>query len=47
VPWRYDGGRPELRHAPLLGAHTDEVLREWAGFGPGQADELRETGVLA
>ena len=28
VPWLWDGSRPVLRHAPCLGEHTDEVVRE-------------------
>ena len=34
-------GRP----APLLGQHTDEVLRD-AGYGPMEVRALREAGVV-
>jgi crotonobetainyl-CoA:carnitine CoA-transferase CaiB-like acyl-CoA transferase len=30
VPWRYDGERPPLGHAPRLGAATEAVLAEAA-----------------
>jgi len=33
------------RAPPLLGEHTDEVLREF-GFGKEQATALREQGVI-
>ena len=33
------------RHPPLLGEHTDEVLRE-LGFGEGDVTRLRETGAV-
>ena len=26
IPWRYDGKRPELRHAPLLDADRAAIL---------------------
>ena len=31
---------------PLLGEHTDEVLREWLGYSAGQIDELRVGSVI-
>jgi crotonobetainyl-CoA:carnitine CoA-transferase CaiB-like acyl-CoA transferase len=33
--------------APLLGEHTDEVLRELLGATPEQLAAWRETGVIA
>jgi formyl-CoA transferase len=35
----------EIRPAPLLGQHTEEVLGEILGYGPEQVVELRERGV--
>lgn len=31
---------------PLLGEHTDEVLREWLGYSAGQIEELRVGSVI-
>jgi crotonobetainyl-CoA:carnitine CoA-transferase CaiB-like acyl-CoA transferase len=47
VPWSYDGVRPELRHAPLLGDRTDAALAELAGLGPAELQALRAERVLA
>ena len=32
--------------APLLGQHTDEVLRAWLGLGEAEIADLRESGAL-
>jgi crotonobetainyl-CoA:carnitine CoA-transferase CaiB-like acyl-CoA transferase len=32
---------PEVTQAPLLGEHTEEVLREIAGYGPEELQRLR------
>lgn len=34
------------RAPPLLGEHTDEVLRDWLGYSPDQIRQLRENGVV-
>jgi crotonobetainyl-CoA:carnitine CoA-transferase CaiB-like acyl-CoA transferase len=31
---------------PLLGQHTDEVLRDWLELEPSAIDALRENGIL-
>lgn len=31
---------------PALGAHTDEVLRDWIGLAPGEIEELRRAGAI-
>lgn len=36
-----------MRAAPVLGQHTDEVLREVLGYGQARIDELRASGVIA
>jgi crotonobetainyl-CoA:carnitine CoA-transferase CaiB-like acyl-CoA transferase len=37
-PVRFGGRTPEVRPAPLLGQHTNEVLRNWLGL---DADDRR------
>jgi len=45
-PVRYDGVAPPVRRRPpLLGEHTEEVLRE-AGFTPEEVSALRQEGVI-
>ncbi len=40
APWKIDGASSPIRMPPpLLGQHTDEVLREWLGV---DATELHE-----
>ncbi|MFO7697834.1 MAG: hypothetical protein R6X16_11860 [Anaerolineae bacterium] len=34
------------RPAPVLGAHTDEVLREWLGMEDEQIGELKAQGAF-
>ena len=46
IPVRMDGTPPSVRRAPpLLGEHTDEVLRE-AGFGDDEIAALRRDGAI-
>jgi len=47
MPIRMSGSPPDYRRAPpLLGEHTDEVLREVAGLDAAEIGALRERGVL-
>lgn len=46
VAWLYDGERPRLLHAPLLGVDTDDVLRS-AGVDDARIAALRAAGALA
>ncbi len=46
VAWRYDGVRPGLAHAPVLGEGTREVLASLGGLDPDELDALERTGVL-
>ena len=45
-PVRFGGCTPELRPAPLLGEHTNEVLGEWLGLDADQIDQLGKDGII-
>ena len=45
-PVRFDGRPPEVKPAPLLGQHSNEVLNEWLGLPAGELDSLKQTGVI-
>ena len=46
-PVRMSGTPGSVRRpAPLLGEHTDEVLRERLGMSGGELNRLRELGVI-
>ena len=47
VPWLYDGARPQLRHAPLLGDRTAAVMAELARLSSEEIERLRTEKVLA
>lgn len=47
-PVKYSTAEPSIRRPPpLLGEHTEEVLREVVGMDSGRIDELRRKGVVA
>ena len=47
VPFRFDGfDDPEVQRPPLLGEHTDEVLREKLALGEEQLASLRADGAI-
>jgi crotonobetainyl-CoA:carnitine CoA-transferase CaiB-like acyl-CoA transferase len=47
VPFKFDGyDNPSLRRPPLLGEHTDDVLREQLGMQDGEIEELRGRGII-
>ncbi|MBV9554913.1 MAG: CoA transferase [Alphaproteobacteria bacterium] len=45
-PVRFDGKPPEIKPAPLLGQHTEEVFAAWLGLGAGDVAGLKEDGVI-
>ena len=45
-PLRLSGDLPEPTRAPLLGEHTDDILREVCGYGDARIAELRAAGVV-
>ena len=36
----------EVSRSPLLGEHTEEILRDVLKFNPGQIDEIRQSGAI-
>ena len=45
-PVRFDGVPTEVKSAPLLGEHTDEILRQVLGFSDHQVAEIHDSGAL-
>jgi crotonobetainyl-CoA:carnitine CoA-transferase CaiB-like acyl-CoA transferase len=41
-----DAELPEIRKAPTVGQHSDEVLRDVLGYDDARIAALRESGVL-
>lgn len=48
TPVKFSQSEPSIRMPPpLLGQHTDEILRDVAGIEDGEILELRHEGVVA
>ena len=45
-PARMSASRVPIQAAPLLGEHTDEVIREDLGLGDDEIESLRQAGAL-
>ena len=45
-PVRFDGVPSEVKSAPLLGEHTDEVLADWLGLNAAGVARLRQDGIV-
>jgi formyl-CoA transferase len=45
-PVRFGGRTPEVKPAPLLGQHTNEVLDDWLGLDAGEIEQLDKDGVI-
>jgi formyl-CoA transferase len=45
-PVRLGGRTPEVRPAPLLGQHTNEVLHDWLGLDADEIEQLGKDGVV-
>lgn len=47
-PVKYSNGETSIRSPPpLLGEHTDELLRDMAGLSSEEIEDLRRKGVVA
>jgi crotonobetainyl-CoA:carnitine CoA-transferase CaiB-like acyl-CoA transferase len=48
LPFQFAATRlPRLGPAPMLGEHTDEILREWGGLGDEAIAKLRSSGTTS
>ena len=47
VPWLFDGRRPYLGAAPVLGSHTEVAMRDLLGLPAEEIARLRAAGVLS
>jgi formyl-CoA transferase len=47
MPVRLSDSQVEIERSPLLGEHTDEILREVLGFDDAQVESLKEVGALS
>ena len=46
-PYKFSAAKSEIRgHAPYLGEHNEEVLKDWLELGEETMNELRGTGAL-
>ena len=45
-PWRWNEERPPARPAPVLSAHTDEVLGDVLGLTNVEIGRLRARGIV-
>jgi crotonobetainyl-CoA:carnitine CoA-transferase CaiB-like acyl-CoA transferase len=45
-PVRFGGRTPEVKPAPLLGQHTNEVLGEWLGLDADQIHQLGKDSII-
>jgi len=47
TPVKYSESKPSIRSVPpVLGQHTDEVLRDVVGLSEGRIRELKEEGAV-
>jgi crotonobetainyl-CoA:carnitine CoA-transferase CaiB-like acyl-CoA transferase len=45
-PVRFDGVPSEVKSAPLLGEHTEEVLADWLGLDAAAVAGLRQDAIV-
>ncbi|HEY0570971.1 MAG TPA: CoA transferase, partial [Enterovirga sp.] len=45
-PIKLSDSPTEVTRSPLLGEHTDEILREVLGFNDNQVDQIRQSGAI-
>jgi len=43
---RFDGVPTEVKSAPLLGEHTEQVLGDWLGLDKDAVGALRRDGIV-
>jgi formyl-CoA transferase len=47
MPIKLSDSQVKIERSPLLGEHTEEILRDLLGFGPAQIASLREGGAFS
>jgi formyl-CoA transferase len=45
-PIKLSDSPTEVTRSPLLGEHTEEILREVLGFGDNEVDRIRQSGAI-
>ena len=45
-PWKMSGEQVQLQHAPLLGEHSDEVLKGLIGLSDTEVSDLRQKDII-
>ncbi|WP_458756586.1 formyl-CoA transferase [Afipia sp. TerB] len=45
-PIKLSDSESDVKRSPLLGEHTEEILRDVLKFNPGQIDEIRQSGAI-
>jgi formyl-CoA transferase len=45
-PVRHNGATPQIKPAPLLGEHNEDVLKSWLGLKEGEVRAMKERGVI-
>jgi formyl-CoA transferase len=45
-PIKLSDSLPDVRRSPLLGEHTDEILRKVIGYSDGEVAEIRSSGAI-
>jgi formyl-CoA transferase len=45
-PVRFDGRPPEVKPAPLLGQHGEQVLADWLGYDATRINALKDNEVV-
>jgi len=46
-PIKFSDSIPDVRRSPLLGEHTDEVLREVLCYSAREIDEIKASGAIS
>jgi formyl-CoA transferase len=45
-PLKLSDSPPDVRRSPLLGEHTEEILRKVLGYSPKELEEIKHSGAI-